>query len=173
MGKELMLIRLNCREECRGSALCCWGQFPLFLHLRTLALIEWSLGSFIIVVGVQGSKRKKMAGLGWSRAMGDRGKITRSPWGQGEQTQPESSWHETTFAQRVLTRKHYQAPSVWTTGGVLLKNSELLKILPHWMLWKDCFSVEDPATPTKDRVLYLGWWCLSSRHIKKTHSFLG
>lgn len=53
MGKELMLIRLNCREECRGSAQRCRGQFPLFLHLRTLLLIEWSLGSFIIVVGVQ------------------------------------------------------------------------------------------------------------------------
>lgn len=50
MGQELMLIRLNCCEECCGSAPPCRSRFPLFLHLRTLGVIEWSLGPFIMVV---------------------------------------------------------------------------------------------------------------------------
>lgn len=52
-----MLIRPNCCEECRGSVPHRRGQDPLSPHLRTLGLIEWSLGSFITLAGDRGGGR--------------------------------------------------------------------------------------------------------------------
>lgn len=52
-----MLIRPNCCEECRGSVPHRRGQDPLSSHLRTLGLIEWSLGSFITAAGDRGGGR--------------------------------------------------------------------------------------------------------------------
>lgn len=56
MEQDLMLIRLNCCEECREPALHRRGQFPLFLRRRTLGVIEGSLASFIMAVGVEGRR---------------------------------------------------------------------------------------------------------------------
>lgn len=79
MGQELMLIRLNCCEECWGSALHCRGQFPLFLGLRTLGVIEWSLGPFIMVLGVRGSQEAN--GWTWKESFRERDvTVGKSHW---------------------------------------------------------------------------------------------
>lgn len=56
MEQKLMLIRLNCHQECRRPRPRCAGRLSLFLSLCTLCVIEWSLSPFIIVVGNRNRK---------------------------------------------------------------------------------------------------------------------
>ena len=78
MEQKLMLISLNCHKECKGGACAQYGPAPgpacsqqhspghflLFLPLRTLGVIEWSLLSFIIVLGCAWRQEAK-AGNKW------------------------------------------------------------------------------------------------------------
>lgn len=136
MGKELMLIRLNCREECRGSAQCCWGQFPLFLHLRTLALIEWSLGSFIIVVGVleQWGREKKVDI--WIHI-----RITFSLTPSVGRDPTSTSTGNGRLSLWILPEKLNRGPPVWLALDDLLKTN----IDPVAFVTMDCSRVKSLA----------------------------